>query len=560
MIGLEYFRAIWCVGGLTVRHEAERRAARHVTARELRSGKALDIPEPRSAPPIALEDRTLIVTFDAASLLEALASLGWQEPPHVIDLFAEYRAATNGLEDRSRQATEGPDLRKAAEHFGLPKDGLLAPESFDSASRPEAGYHCRNAVAAMPSLLARVLHTPYALRRGAYAASVAAMQHRGIPMERSLLERARELNGRLQDVADQGYRGLFSGNRIRERRLRAWAARRGYPWPCPQGARLSIDRFFHWYRAIDELARLDRLRKALRALGGLAEASVTAEGRSHCDIRPFAASTGRNQPSRRQYAWETPRPLISPPSEAALAIIDYAQQEIGIAAYLSGDPVMIRHYETGDAFINFGLAAGLADPASASARKEERKQIKKVLAPIMYGAGPASIATRLGRSTELSADVVHAHRRIYQRFWQWRSEALRVFNQGTPLETLYGWRRVPPRELPADVDRLMRSAANFPVQAHGTEILWAACRRIHASGIRLVGVLHDAVLIEAPAAAFPDTCASVQQIMKEAALEVLPGPLRTAVQVAHHPDQFSFASDFWAEAFALAGEHVGTAL
>jgi len=557
MQGLECFRAIWCVSGLTVRHGAERRLARHLNARELRSGKAIDIPEPRSARPIAFEDRTLLVTFDAASLLEALASLGWQEPRHVIDLFAEYRAATNGLEDRSRQGTESPDLRKTAECFGLPADGLLAPDSFDSASRTEARHHCRSAVALMPTLMAHVPNMPFALRRGAYAASVAAMQHRGIPMERALLERARELHVRLQDVADREYCGLFSGDRIRERRLRAWAARRGYPWPYAHGVGLSIDRFFQWYRAIDELARLARLRKTLRTLGSLADASLTAEGRSHCDIRPFAASTGRNQPLRRQYAWEIPRPLISPPSDASLAIIDYAQQEIGIAAYLSGDPVMISHYETGDAFINFGLVAGLADPASTSARKEEQRQIKKALAPIMYGAGPAVIAAKLGRSEEFAANVLRAHRRIYQRSWEWRSEAVRVFNQGTPLSTGYGWRRVPPRVLPADVEKLMRSAANFPVQAHATEILWAACRRIHASGIRLVGVLHDAVLIEAPTAALPEVCARVQEIMKEASLEVLPGPLRTAVQVASHPNQFAFADDFWAEAYALAGEHAG---
>jgi len=549
MLGLEYFQAIWCVSGLTVRHGADRRVARYLSAQELRTGKAIDIAEPEAARPFPLNERTLLITFDAVSLLEALR---WQEPPHLIDLFAEYRAATNGLEDRARQPTEGPDLCKTVAHFGLPTDGLLARESFDSASLTDAGHHCRSAIALMPALMARVLHTPFALRRGAYAASVAAMQHRGIPMERDLLERARELHARLRDVADREYSGLFDGDRLR--RLRAWAAHRGYPWPYRQGEPLSTDGFFHKYRSIDQLAQLNRLHKTLQTLGNLAQASVTAEGRSHCDIRPFAATTGRNQPSRTQYAWETSRPLIAPPSGASLAIIDYAQQEIGIAAYLSGDPVMTSHYETGDAFINFGLAAGLANPTSTSAREEERKRIKKVLAPIMYGAGPASLATRLGRSAEFAADVVLAHRRIYQRFWEWRGEALRVFNQGTPLETLYGWRRVPPRVLPADVEKLMRSVANFPVQAHGTEILWAACRRLHAHGLRVVGVLHDAVMIEAPTAALPEACASAQQIMKEASLDVLPGPLRTAVQIAHHPNQFTFASDFWAEASALAGE------
>lgn len=551
MLGLEYFRAIWCVAGVTVRNDSNRRAALHLRARELRSGEMIDIPAPHAARPIPFDNRTLLVTFDAASLLESVMALGWKAPPHIIDLFAEYRTLTNGLHDRSGLPTEGADLSVVAEQFGFTTDGLLSAESFHTATPPQAALHCERAVDVLTQLIAHVPETSLALRRGAYAAAMAAMQHRGIPMERGLIEDARELRGRLRGVAEREYGRLLNGDRLRESRLRAWATRHRYPWPRRRGKPVSVRGFFHWYRSVDEVAKLDRLQKILPTLGLLAQASVTTEGRSRCDIRPFAATTGRNQPSRKQYGWETLRPLISPPRGTALAIVDFAQQEIGIAAYLSGDAVLARHYEDGDAFINFGLEAGLADLTSTVARKEERKQIKKILAPMMYGAGPNRIAAAIDLSPESARHVLSVHRRLYHRFWEWRTDAIQVFSQGTPLTTVYGWERSAPRVLRANVEGLLRSAANFPVQAHGSEILWSACQQIHAQGIRLVGVLHDAVMVEAPAADLPETCNRVTAIMEDASREVLSAPLKTAVQIARYPKQFPFAEDFWDQARAL---------
>jgi len=551
MISLECFRDIWCLSVLTTRDGAERRTARHLAAYELRTNKLLNTSDPAALKAISFDAHTLVVTFDAASVFEALRSLSWCEPAHLIDLFAEYRAATNGQEDRTGQPTESPDLGTVAKRFSLPCEGLLAPEAFSTASADSMERHCRKAVDLMPHLLSQVSQPAEALRRGSYAATVAVMQHRGIPLDRSLRNLASELHEGLVDLAHKEYPGVFVDGRCSAKRLRDWAQRQDYPW---RRIRDSVDHFFNFYRQVDRIARLDRIRGALRELAVLRATAISRESRNHCDVRPFAAITGRNQPLRKQYAWEIPRALISPAPGTALAIVDFAQQEIGIAAYLSDDRTMTSHYEIGDAFINFGMAAGLADPRSTVARQTERARIKRVLAPIMYGACTATIAEELGCSTSFARGVVQTHKRIYGRFWEWRSEAIRLYNQNIPLKTVYGWPRHQPITVPADVERLMRSAANFPVQAHGAEILWSACSRIHEAGFQLLGVLHDAVLVEAPADDIDEVCDGVSAIMRDASREILQGTLKTASQIAIHPNQLPFGNKFWARVTAIVDE------
>jgi hypothetical protein len=53
------------------------------------------------------------------------------------------------------------------------------------------------------------------------------------------------------------------------------------------------------------------------------------------------------------------RSLIKPPEGYGLAYIDFALQEIGVAAALSGDELMAKGYEEGDPYISFAKAAKL---------------------------------------------------------------------------------------------------------------------------------------------------------------------------------------------------------
>jgi hypothetical protein len=47
------------------------------------------------------------------------------------------------------------------------------------------------------------------------------------------------------------------------------------------------------------------------------------------------------------------RGLIKPPPGYGIAYIDWAQQEFGIAAALSGDPLMMDAYRSGDPYLAF---------------------------------------------------------------------------------------------------------------------------------------------------------------------------------------------------------------
>ena len=93
----------------------------------------------------------------------------------------------------------------------------------------------------------------------------------------------------------------------------------------------------------------------------LSDLAVGADGRNRTILSAFRARTGRNQPSNTKFifgpsAWL--RGLIQPPTGSGVAYIDWAQQEFGIAAALSGDPLMMEAYRSGDPYLAFAKQAG----------------------------------------------------------------------------------------------------------------------------------------------------------------------------------------------------------
>ena len=90
----------------------------------------------------------------------------------------------------------------------------------------------------------------------------------------------------------------------------------------------------------------------------LNDLTVGSDGRSRCLL------CGRNQPSNSPVhlaSWTDP---TAPPGHA-VAYIDWSAQEFGIAAALSGDPIMLAGYELGDPYIVFAKQAGaVADDAT----------------------------------------------------------------------------------------------------------------------------------------------------------------------------------------------------
>jgi DNA polymerase I-like protein with 3'-5' exonuclease and polymerase domains len=141
-----------------------------------------------------------------------------------------------------------------------------------------------------------------------------------------------------------------------------------------------------------------------------------------------------------------------------IAYIDWAQQEFGIAAALSGDPLMKEAYRSGDPYLAFAKQAGAAPPnATKATHKVIRDQFKSTVLAVQYGMGVDALAQRLGQPPMRARELLRLHRETYRVFWAWSERAVDYAMLTGNLHTVFGWRvQVPP-------EPNTRSLGNFPM-------------------------------------------------------------------------------------------------
>lgn len=147
-------------------------------------------------------------------------------------------------------------------------------------------------------------------------------------------------------------------------------------------------------RAHPQIAPLHELRHSLSQLR-LNELAVGSDSRSRCLLSPFRSKTGRNQPSNTRFIFGPStwlRGLIRPSPGCGLAYVDFASQEIGIAAALSRDPALMAAYVSGDVYLSFAKQAGLAPPnATKASHGAVRDACKALVLGIGYGMGRTAL-------------------------------------------------------------------------------------------------------------------------------------------------------------------------
>jgi len=342
-----------------------------MVARELRSGQLLrlwrDELQAVVWPPFEVGPDILFVAYYASAELGCFLALGWPMPARVLDLFTEFRAATNGLPTPC-----GAGLLGALQWHGLEamaadaktamRDLVLRGGPWSAAERLAVLDYCQADVDALAALLPRMLPgilgrqgdaataLGQALLRGRYMAAAAArMEWAGVPVDTPALGRLRAgwggLKARLIEQVDARY-GVYEGSTSKADRFAAYLAATGIPWPrLPSGA-LALDdgTFRDQAKAWPALQPLRELRHALGELR-LEDLAVGSDGRNRCLLSPFRARTGRNQPSNSKFIFGPAtwlRSLIRPDPGMALAYVDFSSQEMGIAAALSGDPALLE--------------------------------------------------------------------------------------------------------------------------------------------------------------------------------------------------------------------------
>jgi hypothetical protein len=570
---LAAFREVWLFDFEFGSRPGGRPEPRCLVAREFRSGRVVRVWLDGAAPPgppYPTGPDVLFVAYYASAELGCHLALGWPLPDRVLDLYAEFRCRTNGL-----SLPHGAGLLGALAHFGLPamagaeKDGMrdlaLRGGPYTADERGALLAYCQSDVDALARLLPAMLpglDLPRAVGvRGRYTRAVARMEDRGVPVDADALGRVRagwdRVRTRLVRDVDADY-GVYvpsdpadpDGPRsFSAARWGDYLARHGIPWPrLPSGA-LALDDDTFRERARAHPDRVGPIRELRHALGQLrlTDLAVGADGRNRCLLSPFASRTGRNQPSNSKFLFGAStwlRSLIRPGVGRAVAYVDYSQQELAIAAALSGDRGMMEAYTSGDFYLTFAKMAGAVPPgATKSSHPREREAYKAVALGVLYGLSEHGLAGRLGLAVSEARDLLGRHRRAFGRFWAW-SEGVEEEGLLTGrLRTRFGWALHVPAGDDPETGRPRanpRSLRNFPVQAHGAEMMRLAACLATERGVGVCCPVHDAFLIEAAEDAVGVETGRMEDAMREASELVLPAfPLKTDAKIVRYPDRYS---------------------
>lgn len=302
-------------------------------------------------------------------------------------------------------------------------------------------------------------------------------------------------------------------------------------WPRTFTGKLSLtETTFKKFIHIPEIEKVFDIKNLLSktTLGGY---SISDNGRSITNLRPFSTSSYRCAPGGSTFPFNASgwaRTFITPPPGSYLAYIDYSSQEPAIQGYLSGDQNLIDAYKSGDIYIHTAKLAG-AVPADATkiTHPKEREQWKVIVLATSYGMGAKSIAEKLGVYTDEAAALLNKFKKIYSVFFEYIDNRMNTLHRDLKIETVFGCAR----HLSKHKRTTNNSWRNFPIQANGAEILRCAIHKLHKNNIKIIATIHDALLIEVPIPEHKQLIQLAQNLMTEAAIDVVGGRIETDVNL-----------------------------
>jgi DNA polymerase I len=569
-LDLSAYREIWALDfEFNAQGEGDIPVPLCLCAHELRSDRWVRLwrDEMGKAPPYPTDDRTLFISFVASAEMGCHRALGWPIPKNIIDLAVEFRAHTSGLV----VTKEGRGLVGACAYFGINcissaekdfyHDRIIAGGPLTPEERAAILKYCEQDVAVLSPLLTALwpyIRLPYALLHGEYTGLAQShMEHTGIPIDVPAWQTCcglwdQIIDGLIADL-DQRY-GVFEGRSFREHLFETYLARSRIPWPRLETGHLELtDKVFREmakaYPAVSSLRELRHMLGKMR----LADLAVGSDGRNRTPLWAFGSRTGRNQPSNVKYVFGTSvwlRGFIKPEPGYGLCYRDWAQQEVGIAAVLSGDLALQEAYLSGDVYLAFGKKVGLIPPLATKndlGIEEIRDALKQCILGIGYGLGARGLALRICKQTPYAQEMLEAHRAAFPRYAEWSDHAIERavlgYMSGTPLESLLRW----PvyinggkgfAEYGEDGYRA-NSSRNFPMQSGGSDLLRLACVLAVKAGLEVCAPIHDAILLRAPLHRLEADSERLGEVMAEASRTLLGGfTLRSDKKLIRSPNRY----------------------
>lgn len=546
------FREIWCIDTEFFPGKGLANGGRAgdpisplcLCGRELKTRRTIRLwcNELGAAPPFSLGPDTLIVSHALIAEFSFFLRLGWPEPAAALDTLIEFRHFCNDSFVKSEDRPRGfYGVAGALRHFmedeidagakDMMRDRIMQGPPFHCLERQILDYCMGDAdgvARLLPHLVPTIRSLQHALFRSKSAWTAACQQGRGVPLNRSRFEQVKSRWSDIQvelvrEKDEFGFYEIENGKpHFREALLDSFLRRNGYVWPRHPDGRLDLreDTFGNMAQRYPQFETVRELRYSLSKLR-LNQLEIGGDGRNRTPLWPYGTKTARHAPSNSGYIFGPAKWLrffIAPPRGHVLVHRDFCQQEVRIAAVLSGDDELLAACESGDVYTAIATQLGsIRESMNPAERKAVRALFKTVVLGILYGLGPYSLAVRTGISLAEAGEILA---RLRARFYKFEDFTARVADHvGLELEirSQMGW----VMQCPSGTRRnLLR---NWPMQTTGSEILHVLCILAERRGIEIVAPVHDAVMAEGPLQQAAELSEALDRVMRDASALVLRG-------------------------------------
>jgi hypothetical protein len=243
---------------------------------------------------------------------------------------------------------------------------------------------------------------------------------------------------------------------------------------------------------------------------------IGSDGRNRCWLNPCGTKTGRNNPSTNRELLGLPhtmRSFMKPGPGKAIAQVDIGNEEIGIAAALSGDPVLIADYQSGDPYLRFAAdALGITKPT-----KQQRQVYKACVLGQIYGVGASALARNLGISKTEARRIIDQTNARYSVLKAWLERIQIKAAHGVPITCVLGWSL----KMVSGKSGEERTFLNFPMQANAAELMRLII--VRADHLPLIGCAHDSFIVEDTIERIEQTVAELRDIIRQASRDLFNG-------------------------------------
>ena len=222
---------------------------------------------------------------------------------------------------------------------------------------------------------------------------------------------------------------------------------------------------------------------------------VGPDGKARCSYKMYGLKTGRTNPSTAKHPFNAPkamRNLVAAPKDKIMVNFDYRSQEVAIAAYISGDPKMMAAVEQTDPYIQIAkMNNAVPKDATKASHKEQRNLYKTTTLAALYGQGAINMSKRMNLIIDYGQDLFVKIKNTFPTYFAWAKEMFDKAIIDGYAETKFGWRYYfKPGELYNP-----RTFYNFPIQAHGSEMLRRALIDLTHAGIEVNALIHDGIVL-----------------------------------------------------------------